>query len=109
LALDDVAAVARIPLEDVVAGAEVRRVVALVAVDEIVAIATKQVVGASATEDRVVAGPTVDRQLHHTRGQGGRRYGVITTLCTDHELIVGPLGSADGNRRWQADDGVGRA
>ena len=42
LALDGVAAVARVPLEDVVAGAEQGDVVALVAVDEVVAVAAEQ-------------------------------------------------------------------
>ena len=60
LALDHVAAVARIPLEDVVAGAQQGRVVALVAVDEVVAVAAEQEVGAVAAEDRVVAGAAVD-------------------------------------------------
>ena len=42
LALDHVAAVARIPLERVVAGSEERGVVALLAVDEVVAVAAEQ-------------------------------------------------------------------
>ena len=61
LALDDVAAVARIPLERVVAGAEQGDVVALVAVDEVVAVAADQHVVAVAAEDRVVARAAVDR------------------------------------------------
>ncbi len=61
LALDGVAAVARIPLEHVVAGAEEGGVVALLAVDEIVAVAAEQHIGAVAAEDRVVAGAAVDR------------------------------------------------
>ena len=68
LAFDGVAAVARVPLEDVVAGAEERRVVALLAVDEVVAVAAEQQVGAVAAEDRVVAGAAVDRELDQ-RGQ----------------------------------------
>ena len=60
LALDGVAAVARIPLEHVVAGAEERGVVALLAVDEVVAVAAEQEVGAVAAEDRVVARAAVD-------------------------------------------------
>ena len=68
LALDDVAAVARIPLEGVVAGAEEGGVVALVAVDEVVAVAAEQDVGAVAAEDRVVAGAAVDGDLDQ-RGQ----------------------------------------
>ena len=46
LALDRVVAVARIPDEGVVAGAQQRDVVALVAVDEVVAVAAEQRVGA---------------------------------------------------------------
>ncbi len=68
LALDRVAAVARIPLEHVVAGAQQGRVVALLAVDEVVAVAAEQHVGAVAAEDRVVAGAAVDGDLDQ-RGQ----------------------------------------
>ena len=42
LALDRVVAVARIPLEGVVAGTQEREVVALLAVDEVVAVAAEQ-------------------------------------------------------------------
>src|SRR5262249_6412392 len=54
LAFDRVAAVARIPLEHVVAGAEEGDVVALVAVDEVFAIPAKETVGAAAAEQHVV-------------------------------------------------------
>ena len=60
LAFDGVAAVARIPLEGVVAGAEKGHVVALLAVDEVVAVAAEQEVDSVAAEDRVVAGTAVD-------------------------------------------------
>ena len=63
LTLDGVAAVARIPLEDVVAGAEEGHVVALLAVDEVVAVAAEQDVDSVAAEDRVVAGTAVDGDL----------------------------------------------
>ena len=63
LALDGVVAVARVPLEHVVAGAEHDRVVALLAVDEVIAIAADQYVGAVAAENRVVAGAAVDGEL----------------------------------------------
>ena len=52
LALDDVVAVARVPLEHVVAGAHERHVVALLAVDEVVAVAAEQEVDAVAAEER---------------------------------------------------------
>ena len=55
LAFDRVAAVARIPLEGVLAGTEQGHVVALVAVDEVVAVAADQPVVAVAAEDRIVA------------------------------------------------------
>ena len=67
LALDGVAAVARVPLEHVVAGAEEGGVVALVAVDEVVAVAAEEHVGALAAEDDVVAGAAVERQLDRRR------------------------------------------
>ncbi len=68
LALDDVAAVAGIPVEDVVARAEEGDVVALLPVDEVVALAAEQRVAAVAREDRVVARTAVERQADQ-RGQ----------------------------------------
>ena len=55
LAFDGVAAVARVPLEGVVAGAQKRGVGALVAVDEVIAGAGVEGVGAVAAEQPVVA------------------------------------------------------
>ena len=52
LALDDVAAVARVPHEGVVAGAQQRHVVALTAVDQVVALAADQHVGTVAAVER---------------------------------------------------------
>ena len=62
LALDGVAAVARIPLEVVGAAAQLRGVGAEVAVDEVVAGAADEHVIAVATGERVVAGAAVDRE-----------------------------------------------
>ena len=62
LALDGVAAVARIPDERVVAGTQERDVVAAVAVDRVVAVAAEQRLDALAAGDRVVAGAAVERQ-----------------------------------------------
>ena len=56
LALDGVVAVARVPLEGVVAGAQQRGVGALVSVDEVVAGAAVEGVGAVAADQPVVAG-----------------------------------------------------
>ena len=63
LALDRVVAVARVPLEHVVAGAEERDVVAVVAEHEVVAVAAEDRVGALAAEDGVIPGAAVERQL----------------------------------------------
>ena len=57
LALDDVAAVARIPHERVVARAQERLVVAAVAVDCVVAVAADQLLGAPAAADRSLPAP----------------------------------------------------
>ena len=54
LTFDDVASVARIPGEAVVAGVQVRDVGARVAVDVVVAVSAEQEVGSVASEDRVV-------------------------------------------------------
>ena len=63
LALDGVAAVARIPDESVVSVAEQRDVAALVPVDRVVSGASDEDVGALAAGDRVVAVAAVDGEL----------------------------------------------
>ena len=88
LALDHVAAVARIPLEYVVAGAEKGDVVALVAVDEVIAVAAEQHVLAVAAEDRVVAGAAVDGELDE-RGQiAGGGDPVVAAVGVQHEILA---------------------
>ena len=89
LALDDVAAVAGIPLEDVVAGAEEGDVVALVAVDEIVAVAAEEGVDAVAAENGVVASTAVDFRLMRERDCPWRE-GVVTTVHVEDEIFGGP-------------------
>jgi hypothetical protein len=64
LAIDSVVAVARIPLEDVVTGAEEGNVVAVVAENEVVAVTAEDRVGTLAAEDGVVAGAAVEGKLH---------------------------------------------
>src|SRR5262249_28964521 len=85
LALDGVAAVARVPLEHVVAGAHLGQVVAVVAVDDIVAVAAVEGVVALATEDGVPAGPAVHGELDHGAGQGGGGHGVVAAQGVDGE------------------------
>ena len=80
--LDDVAAIARIPLEDVVARAEKGSVVAAIPVDEIVAVAADKKVRARAAEERVVARAAVHRDLH----DAGRE-----RCCGDHVVAARPL------------------
>ncbi len=85
LALDHVAAVARIPLEYIIAGAEQGDVVGLVAVDEVIAVAAEQNVLAVAAEDRVVAGAAVDGELDQ-RGQiAGGGDPVVAAIGVQHE------------------------
>ena len=95
LALDGVVAVARIPLEHVVAGAHEGQVVAVVAEDEVVAVAAEEHVGALRAEEHVVAGAAVDRQLDDAGGQRGRRHAVVAAQGVDDERVVGPLGVGD--------------
>src|SRR5262249_11194397 len=96
-ALNDVAAVTRIPLEGVVAGAHLGDIVALVAVDEVVAVAAQQGVVTVAAEDGVVAGPTIDGHLNQ-RGQvaGGGEL-VVAAIHVDDEVFAGA--DVDGKRR----------
>ena len=91
LALDDVAAVTRIPLEHVVAGTHEGDVVALLAVDEVVAFAAEQQVDAVAAEDRVVAGAAIDRDLDQRGQVAGGRETVVAAVGVQHEV----LGCAD--------------
>ena len=90
----DVAAVARVPLERVVAGAEEGDVVALLAVDEVVAVAAEQQVDAVAAEDGVVARAAVDGDLDQRGQVAGGGEAVVAAVGVEHEL----LGGADVDR-----------
>ena len=83
LAFDGVAAVAGIPLEGVVAGAELGGVGADVAVDEVVAGAADEGLGAVGAGERVVAGAAVDGDVL----EGGSRVldadGVVAAAGVD--------------------------
>ena len=98
LAFDGVAAVARVPVEHVVAGAEQRDVVAVVAEDEVVAVAAEQRVVALAAEDGVVAGAAVDGQLDDAGRQGRGGDGVVAAQRVDDERVVGPFAAGDVDR-----------
>src|SRR5262249_20720547 len=63
LALDRVAAVTRIPLENIITSAEAGDVIALLPVDEIVPITTEKKVVPVAPQNSVVAGAAVDCYL----------------------------------------------
>jgi hypothetical protein len=87
-ALDRVAAVARIPLEYVVAGAEEGTVAALLAVGEIVVVAAEQKVGAVAAENGVVAGPAVHRHAKIQASQIARgAEGVVAAVHVEDEVF----------------------
>src|SRR5262249_28589917 len=90
LTLDDVAAVARIPDEDVIPGAHHGKVAAFVAVDQIVPCATAQSLGSRTSEQGVVAVSTVDRRRD---GVGERAVDLVDT----HEVVAGP--AVDGDAR----------
>ena len=88
LALDRVAAIARVPLEDVVAGAEQADVVALLAVDEVVAVAAEQRVDAVAAEDGVLAGAAVDRDPDQRGEVAGRRERVVAAVGVEDQVLA---------------------
>ena len=88
LAFDRVVAVARIPLEHVVAGAEQGEVVAVVAEHEVVAVAAEDRVGALAAEDGVVAGAAVERELDDAGRQGRGGDAVVAAEAVDDERVV---------------------
>jgi hypothetical protein len=62
LALENVAAVAGIPDEGVIAGAHQRRVGAAVAVDRVVPVAAERALGSGSTRQGVVPGAAVERE-----------------------------------------------
>ena len=104
LAFDRVVAVARVPLEDVVAGAEERDVVAVVAEHEVVAVAAEQHVGALAAEDGVVAGAAVDRELDHAGRQRGGGDAVVAAEPVDDQRVVRAFRVGDVDLGREADD-----
>ena len=69
----DIAAVARVPDECVVAGAELRRVAAATADDDVVAVAADQRVVAVAAGDGVIARAAIERELDQRRRGRCRR------------------------------------
>ena len=82
LALDGVAAIAGIPDEGVVAGAEKCRVIAAATVDEIVA---------GAALDDVIAVAAIERELDLAGLDRGRVDGVVAGETIDDERVVGSL------------------
>ena len=94
IALDGIAAVARIPQEDVVAGAEEGGIGAAIAVDGVVARAAHQDVVMVAADDRVVAGAAVDR---HAGGEA---------IADDDEVVAATGIEDDRFDRTGADRGL---
>ena len=86
-AIDDIAPVARVPDEDVVAGAELCHVVAAAADHYVIAGAADQHVCALAAGDDVIAGAAIDRQL----SQSGRKRRsidrVVAAAAIDQKVI----------------------
>ena len=96
LAFDGVVAVARVPVEAVVAGAEGRGVGALVAVDEVVAGAAEQDVGAVAAAQDVVAVAAVERELGERGDVAGRGEAVVAVAARGQDALdVDRLGVAE--------------
>src|SRR5262249_53457137 len=98
-ALDNVVTVARVPLEDVVAGAQGGHVVALVAVDEVVAVAAEQRVGAVAAQDRVVAVAAVHGDLDQGGQVAGGRETVVAAPGVEDQVFGGANVDGEGARR----------
>src|SRR6185295_6978716 len=89
LALDCIAAVARVPLEGVVPLAQENRIVALIAVDEVVTVPAEQDVVAVAAQESIVARSTIDGDLDE-RGQIPRgAEGVVAAVAVEHEVLAG--------------------
>ena len=87
LALDRVAAVARVPDERVVASAEGRTVAAPVSVDRVVAVAAEERFRARAAGDRVVAVPAVEELADRPARKTGGGDCVVAAEGFDEELV----------------------
>ena len=119
LALDDVAAVARVPGEAILARAQERHVGALVAVGGVVAVAADQRLGAAAADEIVVAVTAVERvgaaaderviaalavELRGRRG-GERAVGLVDA----HAVVAASGVDADAAEAVARDPEIGRA
>src|SRR5262245_58607576 len=102
LAFDDIAAVARIPNERIVPGAEPRRVGAAAAGDDVIAIAAEQRVVAVAAGDGVVASAAVDGELDQAGEPVSGGDDVVTAIGVENEV----LGGADVQGEWRGADAV---
>ena len=89
LAFDDVAAVARVPYERVVAGAKQGCVVAPAAGDDVVAVAAEQRVVAVAAGDGVVAGAAVDGELDEVGEAVTGGDDIVAAIGVDDEVFGG--------------------
>src|SRR5262249_23600812 len=103
LALDRVAAIARIPGERVVAVAEQGRIVAAAAGHNVVAVAAEQDVVALTSDDGVIAGAAVERDRRIADGQRRRGERIVAGAPRDDQR-VGRLRAGDGDYLRQAGD-----
>ena len=101
-AFDDVAAIARIPLERIVSGAEECDVIALIAVDEIVSVAADQRVVAGTAEDRVIAAAAINRERELPCGEHCRVDGVVAAERVDVKRVIGAFGAGERDLRRQS-------
>src|SRR5215472_15079718 len=86
-AIDDIAAVAWIPDEDIIAGAEKRKVGALSARDDIITGAADQQVGALAADNGIVAGAAIDRELSQPSWERRSIDRIVPADAIDHDVI----------------------
>ena len=107
LAFDNVAAVARVPGERVVADAEKSDIVAASADHAIVAVAPDQCVGALTAGDGVVARAAVDREADDSGRQRSGVDRVVAGAADDGQPVVRAFRSIDIDRRGQPGDGDG--
>src|SRR5262245_6979772 len=88
-AVNYIAAVARIPDEFVIAGAELRCVIAAPAIDDVVAVTADEQIVAIATRNSIVSRPAIERELDEPGEPVRRSNTIVAAIGIEVEVFSG--------------------